>query len=188
MKTGSVPSVQSDKVWNPEDIDPSTVVPTGEHDLVGGCVKVLTFGRDLDYSSPLRNPKAMQVIAHHAREHGVNAIFAPWASGANAAVVSAETDLFPDRERVNDVRFYGGAKADGVRLHYGGTGFFIDSGDCPTLVARFGFTGHVYAMHCALRSLIDPSAYGGSVSSDRKPGSVIDELIQNHAFGRNLVF
>lgn len=160
------------------------VVPTRVCEMAGGAVRVCMFGCPIDYTRILKNPEGKKIIAGQARDLGVRKIFAPRATEANALVIDANPELFPEREVVDGVEIFYGACVDGVRLTASKTAFFIASADCQTLVARFA-DETVVAAHCALNSLIDPATYGKERGPNRAQGSVVDGIFSDNQFSQN---
>lgn len=160
------------------------VVPTRVCEMAGGAVWVCMFGCPIDYTRILKNPEGKKIIAGQARELGVRKIFVPRSTEANALVIDANPELFPESEVVDGVEIFYGACVDGVRLITPKTAFFVASGDCHTL-ALCSPDKTVVAAHCALKSLIDPGTYEKERGPNRMQGSVIDGIFSDNRFCQN---
>ena len=116
-------------------------------------MEVRLFGREHDDPGRTLDPAARELAALRVRDvRGVRELFAPNPQDFNAKMIDARADSFPLHDVRHDVTIHYGERADGIIGLPKGTGFWIRSADCPTVVLTAGT--YVAILHAGLRSLV----------------------------------
>lgn len=120
--------------------------PTVIYERFGGKVEVRIYGKS---PCSLEEKHLFQI----ARDLELRHIYHPQTHTFNAQI--CRTIDFTKEDRVDGVKIHSGALVDGVSRIGRGEAIWLQTADCPTIIAHNDLTGEVIVAHAGRASLID---------------------------------